>query len=161
MQDTACFLDRITTLLPIALSIATFFLSAAVGVVAWLQWRVARNKLRLDLFDRRYKVFEATRKFLALILRNTRFEDSELIEFDLATSDAEFLFKRDVVDLLAEIRTQALDLRIDEKLLERPQNADEIAKRANAKNERLKWLGDQVTELTKLFGRYLRFGHVK
>jgi hypothetical protein len=137
------------------------FLSVAVVVIAALQWRVARNKLRLDLFDRRYKVYEATRKFLALILRNTRFQDSELTEFDLATSDAKFLFRRDIVDWLAEIRAQALDLRTDQKLLERPQNADEIAKRANAKNERLKWLGDQVTELTKLFGRYLRFGHVK
>jgi hypothetical protein len=46
-------------------SISTLFLSVAVVVIAVLQWRVAHNKLRLDLFDRRYKVYEAARKFLA------------------------------------------------------------------------------------------------
>ena len=40
----------------------------SVAVVAWLQWWVALNKLRLDLFHRRYRVYEATRKFLAAIL---------------------------------------------------------------------------------------------
>jgi hypothetical protein len=52
----------IATFLPIA----TFVLSLAVGCVALAQWRVARNKLRLDLFDRRYKVYEATQTFLHL-----------------------------------------------------------------------------------------------
>jgi hypothetical protein len=33
----------------------TLVVGISVAVVAWLQWRVALNKLRLDLFDRRYK----------------------------------------------------------------------------------------------------------
>jgi hypothetical protein len=49
-------------------SIATLFLSIAVAIIAALQWRVAHNKLRLDLFDRRYQVYDATRKFLATIV---------------------------------------------------------------------------------------------
>jgi hypothetical protein len=62
------------------------------------QGRIASERLRLDLFDRRYKVFKVTRKFLATILEKASFETRELAEFSLATSDAEFLFGRDIVD---------------------------------------------------------------
>jgi hypothetical protein len=72
-------------------SIATLFLSIAVVVIAWQQWQVANNKLRLDLFDRRYKVYDATRNFLAVILREATFTNSQLFEFYAGTSDAEFL----------------------------------------------------------------------
>ena len=54
------------------LPIATFALSVAVVIIAWRQWRLARSKLRLDLFDRRYKVYEATSKFVDVAPR-TRF----------------------------------------------------------------------------------------
>ncbi|EVT73917.1 hypothetical protein X548_06715 [Stenotrophomonas maltophilia 5BA-I-2] len=32
-------------------------LAAMVAYVAWQQWRTARNKLKADLFDRRFKLF--------------------------------------------------------------------------------------------------------
>jgi hypothetical protein len=54
-------------------SSVALFLSFAVAIVAALQWRVADNKLRLDLFDRRYKVYDATRKFLVTIGREAEF----------------------------------------------------------------------------------------
>ena len=48
IAGAASFLDRITTSLPVV----TFFLSATIVVIAWLQWRVVRNKLRLDEGER-------------------------------------------------------------------------------------------------------------
>ncbi len=33
--------------------------AGAVGVIAWRQWRTARNKLKADLFDRRFKLFRS------------------------------------------------------------------------------------------------------
>jgi hypothetical protein len=140
---------------------ATFFLSVAVVLIAWLQWRVARNKLRLDLFDRRYKVYEATRKFLGLILRNGAFTDLELTEFELATSDAKFLFGDDVVQWLEEIRKRALHLRTTQKLLSRPRDDHEVAKRAQAEHDDLLWLTDEIATMKSVFTRYLGFGHVK
>jgi hypothetical protein len=99
-------------------SIATLFLSVAVVTIALLQWRVAENKLRLDLFDRRYNVYDATRKFLAVIVRDATFTDSQLFEFYGGTSDTEFLFRSEVVDYLAQIRKRALDMRLHQKLFE-------------------------------------------
>src|SRR4029453_13479538 len=99
-------------------SIATLFLSMAVVVIAWQQWRVAKNKLRLELFDRRYKVYDATRKFLAGILRDGRFTNSDLFEFYAGTSDAEFLFGTDVVEHLAQIRKRAVHMQTAQTLYE-------------------------------------------
>src|SRR5882724_2482872 len=62
-------------------SIATLFLSIAVVVIAALQLRVADDKLRLDLFDRRYKVYDVTRKFLIQIAQYNSFDESELVDF--------------------------------------------------------------------------------
>jgi len=64
-------------------------------------WWIALNKLRLDLFDLRYKVYDATRTFLAAILREAKFTNSQLFEFYARTSDAEFLFGADVVEHFA------------------------------------------------------------
>ena len=36
--------------------------------IAYLQWVLARNKLKFDLFDRRYRVYEAARELLASIM---------------------------------------------------------------------------------------------
>jgi hypothetical protein len=117
---------------------ATLFLSIAVVVIAALQWRIAANKLRLDLFDRRYKVYEATLAFLRASVRDTARIDQLLIEFNYETSNAEFLFEADVVNYLHQIRERARD--------------DDIL-----------WLSDpqRVTEITNIFARYLRFGNVR
>jgi len=102
-----------------AVTVVTLFLSVAVVIIAALQWGVADNKLRLDLFDRRYKVYDATRKFLSLIIREATFTNPDLFEFNAGTSDAQFLFKPDVAEYLAEIRRQALHLRTTRELLKK------------------------------------------
>ena len=114
------------------------------------------------LFDRRYKVYDATRKFLSVIIREATFTNPDLFEFNAGTSDAQFLFKPDVADYLAEIRKQALHLRTTRELLTRPRiTDDELARLAQAENDDLKWLGDQITAMTKVFAPYLGFANVR
>ena len=142
-------------------SIATLFLSIAVVVIAWQQWRVADNKLRLDLFDRRYKVYDATRKFLAIIIRDATFTDSQLFEFYGGTSDAEFLFRADVVEYLSQIRNRAIDMQTAQQLFEPLPVGDERSRHVQAAHDHLSWLGDQITAMTKVFTPYLGFANVR
>jgi hypothetical protein len=139
----------------------TLVLALSVAIVAWLQWWVALNKLRLDLFDRRYKVYDATRKFLAAILQEAKFTQSELFEFFAGTSDAEFLFGADVVEHLAQIRNRAIDLRKAQTLLEHGSVGDERSRCAQAEHDELSWLNDQITAISKTFAAYLGFANVK
>jgi hypothetical protein len=140
---------------------ATLIVGLSVAYIAWQQWQVARSKLRLDLFDRRYKVFEATRKFLAVISRDARFEDSQLFEFYAGTSDAEFLFGSEVVDYLEEIRERSLDMRLHQKLYEPLPVGDERSRHVQFHHDQLVWLADQLTAMSKTFRPYLGFSHEK
>jgi len=142
-------------------SIATLFLSVAVVVIAWQQWRVADNKLRLDLFDRRYKVYDAARKFLAVIIRDATFTDSQLFEFYGGTSDAEFLFSADVVQCLSQIRQRAIDMRTAQQLFEPLPVGHERSHHVQAAHEHRLWFGDQITAMTKVFTPYLGFTNVR
>ena len=71
-------------------SLVTLAVACAIAYVAWQQWRLARHRFRLDLFERRYKVYDATKKFVSL----GQFDDPQLFEFNAGTADAEFLFVR-------------------------------------------------------------------
>jgi hypothetical protein len=150
-----------TEIIPYLAPSATLIVGLSVAFIAWHQWRVARSKLRLDLFDRRYKVFEATRKFLGSILRDARFEDSQLFEFYAGTSDTEFLFGSEVVDYLTEIRKRALDMRLHQKLCEPLPVGKERSCHVQAEHDQLVWLGNQLTAMSKTFRPYLSFSHVK
>jgi hypothetical protein len=141
--------------------IATLFLSFAVTLIAWQQWRVADNKLRLDLFDWRYKVYDTTRKFLAAIVRDATFTDSQLFEFYAGTSDAEFLFDADVVRFWGEIRERAIDMRTHRILFEPLPVGVERSRHVQAQHDQLLWLGDQITAMTPVFTPYLGFANVK
>jgi len=72
----------------IVLSIIPLFLSLAVALFAGLQWRLARTKLRLDLFDRRYKVYAAAKKLPTLVLGEAKLNLPDLTEFNIAVADA-------------------------------------------------------------------------
>src|ERR1051325_9796179 len=92
--------------------IATLIVGLGVVFIAWQQWKLSHTKLRLDLFDRRYKVYDATRKFLGGIMSEATFSDSQLLAFYAGTSDAEFLFGSDIVDYIEQIRKRSLHMRM-------------------------------------------------
>jgi hypothetical protein len=144
-------------------SIVTLFLSLTVVIIAGLQWRAADNKLRLDLFDRRYKVYDATRNFVAIIIKEATFTDSQLVDFNIGTSDAKFLFGPDVEAYLAEIRKRAVHMRTARQLLEKQQVSDEneLSRHTRAEYDDLLWLCEQITAMTKNFAPYIGFANIR
>jgi len=142
-------------------SAATLVVACAVAYVAWQQWQIARHRLRLDLFDRRYKVYDATRKFLSIILREARFEEAQLFEFYAGTSDAEFLFDSAVVAYLEQLRKRAVHMRTAQRVYEHMPVGDERSRHVQAEHDDLVWLTDQLTAMSKVFSPYLAFSHVK
>jgi len=151
------FIDFISKLSPIG----TLMVGFAVVCIAWQQWQVAHAKLRLDLFDRRYKVYDATRAFLSVIVANENFDNSQLFTFYAGISDAGFLFDAAVVDYLEQIKTRAIDMRLKNKLLGNLSNDDERAHLAQAETEQLLWLSEQLKVMGKVFTPYLGFSHIK
>ncbi|WP_330485550.1 hypothetical protein [Tumidithrix elongata] len=139
----------------------TLLVGFAAAFIAWQQLQVAQNKLRLDLFDRRYKVYDATRKFLASIFSNATFTDSQLFEFYAGTSDAEFLFGSEVVDYLAQVKYRALNMLKYQKIYECMPAGEERSRHVDAAFIERSWLEEQLTAITKTFTPYLGFSHIQ
>jgi hypothetical protein len=144
------------------LPVATFFLSVAVGIVAWLQWRLAHNKLRLDLFDRRWEIYKATSNFVDAIVNDpARNVDSHLNAFNTGTSNAEFLFGSDVLNYIQQVRTRAVGMRTARVLYESQPDGEERTRNVQRYEADLLWLIEQSTAMTKTFAPYLGFSNVK
>ena len=142
---------------------ATLIVGLGVIFIAWQQWKIAHAKLRLDLFDRRYKVFEATRGFLGGILSSATFSDSQLFKFYADTADAEFLFDSDIVDYLTQIAKRAIDMQSHQKRYQPLPPGDERSRHVQAEHDQLLWLGEQLTTkaITKAFKPYLGFSNIR
>ncbi len=81
---------------------------AAVGAwVALQQMHIAHTKLQHDLYDRRYAVFRAVRRFLDEASTKKFVSDDTLRAFVLGTADAAFLFDNRLADDLMQMSERA------------------------------------------------------
>jgi hypothetical protein len=141
-------------------ALATIIIGLVAAFIAWRQWRLTNDKLRLDLFDRRYKVYEGLSVFLAKIVAHANFADNDLREMNLATRDAVFLFPEEVTKYIDEVRCRALEMRLFALQFEPlPAGPDRSALVQKNHNE-LVWLTVQLGNLGKQFSAYLGFAHM-
>lgn len=84
------FLDVLTAIFPIAISLAA-------AAIAGAQWWNGREKNRLDLFDRRLAIFEATQTYYSALVAWKGEPDQQAARqnFLASISRAKFLFKDD------------------------------------------------------------------
>ncbi|WP_219624555.1 hypothetical protein, partial [Vibrio parahaemolyticus] len=55
---------------------------AIIGVViAGLQWRLGSSKFKYDVFEKRYKVFEATQRYIGHIIATAEVDEIERVNF--------------------------------------------------------------------------------
>src|SRR5437868_2082412 len=81
-----------------------FALIAIPAVGAWLAFKqvgIAAAKLNLDLYDKRFATFEATRTLLVAVLQHGDIQQKDLDEFNLKVADAIFLFDEDIEKYLS------------------------------------------------------------
>ena len=91
---------------------ASFVALVIGGIAAWIalhQYRVARTKLKLDLFDKRYDIFIKTWGHLSEMVQE-EFGPIALSDFDNERPRAGFLFGQDIESYLSEISSQRIKL---------------------------------------------------
>jgi hypothetical protein len=89
----------------VADGLKTLTAPAVAAFAAWIahrQWTTASQKLKLDLFDRRYRVYVAALAFFGRILERYEVTLEDIVTFQRETAQAKFLFPDAVVDHLAE-----------------------------------------------------------
>ena len=76
-----------------ALSVVTALIAL---YIAYQQWKTNRDKVKLELYDRRYKIYDATRKFVSSAVRNGDLSNEDFSDFYSILPEARFLFQEDV-----------------------------------------------------------------
>lgn len=134
-------------------------LVAIFGVwIAYQQWRTAREKLRLDLFERRVSVFVALRKYVATITQKGGPEPDDVTKFGEAFEQAQFLFGKDVREFLKEVGDRGIRLRMQKRGQIDP-NAIDRAVEENMKD--LEAHRKVYEQMYDVFSDYLSFEEIK
>jgi len=137
--------------------LVTVLVAAFATWISWSQYSINKEKFKLDLFQKRFLVFAATRKFLSVILRDANLKIEDLFEYRADTAEATFLFEQDITDYLKEIDEKSLSLwELHETIRPLPIGA-ERSQKAHEISEHLKWLNDQLPMLKPVFNPYMKF----
>jgi hypothetical protein len=86
------------------ISIAAIIVSIVVVVVQYAQWRTANQKVVVDLYDRRLKVYEQLKKAIGPVLVHGEASDEAFKDFMIGQADATFLFGENVQEYLESLR---------------------------------------------------------
>jgi len=102
------------------ISILQALLTPTIGIiaayVAWQQYRLAKQKHDIDIFNRRMQVYKVTVVLLVKCERTYSISEDDFYEWRRDVADAEFLFGQEILDLFEDIeRTSAEVIRSDEE----------------------------------------------
>jgi hypothetical protein len=138
------------TLIPIA----AIIVSLVVAVVQYAQWRTANQKVVIDLYDRRLKVYEQLGKAIGPVVREGEVSEAAFNEFMIGQADATFLFGDDVLEYLKSLRKCFAWL-----LSIRNEFIDNSPNRAELIDTKYKYIGEIVAFYDKapgLFAPYMK-----
>ncbi len=140
-----------------ATTIITTLVAVLVALITWSQWATNRARLRHELFDRRYEVYEQIAAFIAEILTSGRVPQGEPEGFRHRTKTAYFLFAcdNDIKVLITEISQKAADLQGWEATLE-SLSGEERQKNLEAQRAVKDWLKQTLDSLETRFEKYLK-----
>ena len=128
--------------------------------IAYRQWRLAQSKLKLDLFDRRLKVYEAATGLISSIMTSGKTKDDETFKYMVSTREAKWLLSQEIaVYLDKQLYHKAIDLQTLAAELEGVPIGEVRTKNVHAQADIKKWLMAQYPVLDAQFGPFLHLRH--
>jgi hypothetical protein len=128
-----------------------------VAYTAYNQYRIAQERFKLDLFDKRFSVYKGVQVFLKDILHKLKVDLSQIVQFREDTQDSVFLFGDDITEYLKKIDLKACELLGLQEERKNLPIGEENSKKCKEQTELIRWFTDQLPELKKIFSPYLRF----
>lgn len=128
--------------------------AGVAALIAYLQWHTNALRLKHERFERRFGMFEATRKFLADLIKRGDLNEEARRDFLSATSGARFVFGEKIANHLDVIHSKACDL---ERVQIERRDCDEadVGRLANERRDIMQSLLDALSELEKTFAKHI------
>ena len=134
------------------------------GIIAWTgyqQHRLAKEKLKLDLFEKRFSVYKGVQIFLSQIMQEGKLNLDSLWELQKATQEAEFLFETEIPKYIDSIRSKALKMRTIQSKYENMPTGDERSRLVDKEHTIFTELTNGLPALSQVFMPYLKFSKWK
>jgi hypothetical protein len=125
--------------------------------IADQQAKLADTRMRHDLYERRFKIYEAARALVVAVFRRVDVTQDEFFAFISGTSDAVFLLNAEMVVYFEEMKTKALRLQRMNRLINEPPPVPD-PDQTNAPHEKADlgtWFVDQNEILIEKFKPFL------
>ena len=135
--------------------------AAIVAYIAWQQYKIERNKLRLAFYDRRLKVFEGFMELWNAILQAGKVSTETWGKYKNSTTEASFLFGSDILDFKKLVDLKALNLLIAQEHLKDLPKGEKRSAKAKEIHELLTWFTGQVVGIRGRFENYLQFEKIE
>lgn len=130
------------------------------SIIAYRQWRTAQNKLKLDLFEKRFAVYDSARHLVSSITTHGIVINEEIYKFIAYTREAKWLLNTDIAMYLdEELYRKALHLQaLDSQLAGLPVGEARSAN-VHTQTELKNWILQQYNVLDEKFSPFLRLEH--
>lgn len=143
----------------ISKALLTPIIAIVATYIAWQQWKTNQQKLILDRYDRRLKVYEEVRKILSIIFRDAKASYEDLLKFRTSVSEADFLFGSYITEYIDEIYKRGVQLQYwsgeyRDYSQEKPEGYDH-KKICDGIHSELTWLTSQFEPAKLKFKKYL------
>jgi hypothetical protein len=153
---------HITSLVPWSQALLTPVV-ATVGVyVAWQQWRTNYQKLRYDLFEKRYSIYKAAGDFISSIMNQGKPSQEAQNAFLSGTQGSRLLFGKEVSEYLYSILwVDAVNMETNQFILTDLPVGEERTKYVNEIAKIKKKMPVHYEKLDQIFAPYINMSQVK
>jgi len=127
-------------------------LGIATITILVLQYLLAKSRAKSDRFQLRFPIYEATKKYLGLIMQQGTANNQQPMEFMRNTKGSEFLFGKDINDYLKELYKKGVEIETKGTMINSRQTSDaERSRLIDKKRKLFDWFQEQFDVSEQLF----------
>nr|WP_319566557.1 hypothetical protein [uncultured Rhodoferax sp.] len=152
MEELICLALRYKPVIDLLISLIPIAIAVLGSYIAIQQYRTARKKLKLDLFDKRFLIFQNTKNYIGEVVCYVAATKEKQREFLVGTRGSQFVFGQEVKDYIDEVWKKSVDLEgwsLDQTTSEHSQQ----------RAAHLKWFNDQLQKIDGKFKKYMQLSH--
>jgi hypothetical protein len=132
-------------------------LGILVAIIVGQQFLLAKEKFKLDMFEKRFAVFNTLNLFIADTVVNSKVTAERIKKFNADTRTASFLFGDDIINLIEEVKKKGREMRFLDDTLQVMGVGGTRQKLLIEKESKKKELVDLGDNLRQAFLHYLKF----
>lgn len=131
-------------------------------LIAYGQYHLGKERLKLDLYEKRFSVFSTVRDLVIEIVATCDVQIESLYKFRMNTIEACFLFDDEVVSYLNSIDYKATNyMKISEALRTAEQGSSEFEEKIEESRKIHVWFNTHQSDMKNIFLKYLKFADLK